>query len=572
RTAIRASLACVQCRSRHLKCDAISPVCSRCKQEGGQCTYMKSRRGARVRRSEPQPERVQTTSPPATAMPTAQAPQLSQLPPKQRDSAFSLPALVSDGSTNSSSSSSLGGDDHIHSSSLSSSQEPILDLYYTYFHTAHPIVLPLHFLRQKISEDVPGIKVLLSVMRFIGSLYAPKVCSEPLEEQLKISIAEVQPYTNGFEVQALVLYSIAVYWRNDLPRASELLDNATNKALSLGMNTQQFAFHQSGGDPVLAESWRRTWWQLYVTDLHIMGSNHATTFRTSQRDILANVDLPCEEAEYISGNIPPPKPTADYDNREFADEDIIFSSFGYLIGLCRSFDLILIGIPRNSEEIVKQMCTRLDASAAAWLSLLSKSKRKLFRVDGTVDELLFKANMLIQIYTIDAHRYLSTLTYCAIESVSSCAPPPPPERLAPVYYRDAHVHTAKIMRAIERLTEMLTLPGRIAVHTPFTICMIATATIAHLSACQNVLSSEDTKVARERIRVAMGALEVFAEVWPRGKKVVKEVKAVARELLSLAPLPTPATSSISNAQCLSAPYAPQIQSNSPALNPEPFPA
>ena len=138
-------------------------------------------------------------------------------------------------------------------------------------------------------------------------------------------------------------------------------------------------------------------------------------------------------------------------------------------------------------------------------------------------------------YTVDLHRYLSTLKYSAIENVSSCSPPPPPERLAPVYYSDAHIHTAKILRAIERMTDMLTLPCRMAVHTPFSICIIANITIAHLSACKYILKGEQLRVARERIRVAMGFLEIFSEMWPRGKRVVREVKTIAKELLSLGP-------------------------------------
>ncbi|EON62361.1 hypothetical protein W97_01583 [Coniosporium apollinis CBS 100218] len=385
-----------------------------------------------------------------------------------------------------------------------------------------------------MNGSIPGVKALVLVMQFIGSLYAPTVSTAPLEEQVEIALAEQQPFTCGFEVQALVLYSIAVYWYDNIQRAREILDMATSKALALGMNSGQFAAGNSQGDPVLAESWRRTWWQLYLADAHIASSNHATTFGTSQRNVLATVELPCEEANYNSGNIPHPKTLEDYDNREFAlDDDTDFSSFAYLIGLARSLDHTIIGIPRNSEENVHAICTNADASVAAWLSLLSKSKRKFFRDDRTLDELLFKANMLIQVYTVDIHRSLSTLAYSAIEAVSSCAPPPPPERLAPVYYSDAHIHTTKILRAIERMTDMLTLPTRIAVHSPFTICMIATMTIAHLSACKYVLKGEQLKIARERIRVAMGALEVFAEVWPRGKKVVREVKIVARELLSL---------------------------------------
>lgn len=140
-------------------------------------------------------------------------------------------------------------------------------------------------------------------------------------------------------------------------------------------------------------------------------------------------------------------------------------------------------------------------------------------------------------YTVDIHRYLSTLAYHPIESVSTCAPPPPPDRLGPIFSRDAHIHTAKILRAIERIADMLTLPIRLARHTPFNICMIATMTIAHLSACKHVFTGEQLKVARERIRVAMGALEVFAEIWPRAKKIVCEVKIVARTLLSLEPRP-----------------------------------
>jgi hypothetical protein len=39
------ALACIGCRSRHLKCDAVSPTCSRCYADGRQCFYLKSRRG-----------------------------------------------------------------------------------------------------------------------------------------------------------------------------------------------------------------------------------------------------------------------------------------------------------------------------------------------------------------------------------------------------------------------------------------------------------------------------------------------------------------------------------------------
>jgi hypothetical protein len=103
------------------------------------------------------------------------------------------------------------------------------------------------------------------------------------------------------------------------------------------------------------------------------------------------------------------------------------------------------------------------------------------------------------------------------------------------YYGEAHIHSAKILCAVEKMTNLLTLPTKLSLHTPFTIGMVATITIAHLSACKFVLDGKELLVARERIRVAMGALETFAKIWPRAKKVVSEVKTVARELLHLSP-------------------------------------
>src|SRR5689334_4782172 len=48
RATVRASLACVPCRSKHTKCDGGQPSCVRCELEGKACFYAKSRRGTRL--------------------------------------------------------------------------------------------------------------------------------------------------------------------------------------------------------------------------------------------------------------------------------------------------------------------------------------------------------------------------------------------------------------------------------------------------------------------------------------------------------------------------------------------
>jgi hypothetical protein len=138
-------------------------------------------------------------------------------------------------------------------------------------------------------------------MRFIGSLYSPIIPSGPLNDEVKRAIAQPQPWTSGYEVQALTLYSIAAFWCDEGLLAEEMLDMAANKALAIGMNLKHYATENSGGDIVLAESWRRTWWQIYITDMHITATSPETNLRVSQRHVIATVDLPCEEDEYSSG-------------------------------------------------------------------------------------------------------------------------------------------------------------------------------------------------------------------------------------------------------------------------------
>jgi Fungal specific transcription factor domain len=415
--------------------------------------------------------------------------------------------------------------------------DQLIKLYYECFHGAHPFVLPHNHFTSRRARQPESIKLLELIMCWIGSLYAPNISSEWHETQIRIELHNTSPQSaTAFRTQALLLYSIALYGNDQFERSGAILDSAICTALRMGMHRLDFAVHFGEGDPILEESWRRTWWKLYITDLHVAASLHLTTWRTSGIDI--TVELPCEEHEYESGRISTPGTLLEYDNREFAvntngDMTIGFSSFAQLIGLCRCFDMTLAeGLP-NDEDSIYRISRETDAAVAAWLLLLPRNQRELIHKDGKVDELMFQANMLMHTYVVDIHRPLSDLSYSAIESCSRCAPPAPPQRLSPARAQESQIHTMKILHAIEKLTDLLTLPTRFTRHTPFVICMIAVTTIAHLSACKYVLGGRDLKVARARVRTAMGALKAYEDIWPLGKRTYREVGIVAREILSL---------------------------------------
>lgn len=80
-------------------------------------------------------------------------------------------------------------------------------------------------------------------------------------------------------VQALLLYAIALHARYEPMEAMPAITKAANLAIELGMYQADFAATHGGGDPVYAESLRRTWWELYVTDGYLAALHRQTNFR-----------------------------------------------------------------------------------------------------------------------------------------------------------------------------------------------------------------------------------------------------------------------------------------------------
>ena len=313
-SSVRVSLACVHCRLRHIKCDATTPVCSRCKAKGEQCVYQKSRRGGRRIRKSRLSENIKQSFVPSA-------------PPLVNGS---LNGLIdeSSGTTNTTDSSPsrttsvtpaisgyvAGSGDSI---SIDSDQgisivnekmtcpkdvDDLLDSYYTHFHPAHPCVLPRSFLNQRLERDSISLKPLLLVMKYIGSLYTSSASSASLEAPVQEALAKDQitiDKLNGYHVQSLILYSIAVYWCGETDRGLNLLNEAILRAIDLGMHMQGFAIEYGCGDPVLEESWRRTWWLIYITDAHFAGSTHTYPFKLNT--VFISVDLPSEEESYLLG-------------------------------------------------------------------------------------------------------------------------------------------------------------------------------------------------------------------------------------------------------------------------------
>lgn len=309
-------LACTECRNRHMKCDAKTPVCSRCKSESRQCQYIQSRRGYRGPRKrralsglddgsesqttwESESREINTISfQPSDSAATWQSackhsamtitkPQAPQLLPLETTTPFSedvfdhtifqptidgfewplIGPISDDQSVNGCRILNSSQDPKFSSSSVNDIEDINfrngLNLYYLHFHDSHPILLPRKLLLKPLFEQYPSY--LKKIMQYIGFHYESKTSADLYQTTIDQEISNDNS-KSGYLVQALLLYAITLHARDKQKRAKQTMDNAVEMAIDLGMHLEQFATENGCGSRHLEECWRKTWWELYIVD------------------------------------------------------------------------------------------------------------------------------------------------------------------------------------------------------------------------------------------------------------------------------------------------------------------
>ncbi|UKZ50466.1 hypothetical protein TrVGV298_004729 [Trichoderma virens] len=371
-------------------------------------------------------------------------------------------------------------------------------------------------------------------MEYIGSFYQ----HTPMETKI-FPTDEVSIELDGFTVQNTLLRAMVKSMCDDKSGAEMLLAHAIQQATLIGMHEKNFADAVADDDSILSESWRRTWWMLYLTDANfsVTRRDFVPLITTSCHDI----DLPCEDELYERMDIP--RQTAkllDYRLREFALDDKSFSSFAYLIDATEIFIAALSASTQYQDIIQAEvLCGDLEARVISWFLLLPLSKRELPVAPGRMDQLMFQAHMMMYTSLAFIHRPLSNLRYDPAEGISTCGPPPPPLEQSSGYSRIAHgIHSEKLFQAIRKQTQcLILLPMRAAQLSPFVICMVACCTIAYLVASKFAFKAEEAEAARSRIRISLATLRMYEEIWPRAKKILMELKRIAQSILQPAIVP-----------------------------------
>lgn len=188
--------------------------------------------------------------------------------------------------------------------------DTLIASYYARFHGFHPFVLPRHaLLRLQHDQSYQScLPPLIASMRLIGYIYDAHRWSQPLQDAVDMSLAQSQGMADSsttssgaapFLVQGRLLYSIALFWYDHQPEMEAQMSAAAQLAIDLQMYTQEFATAHANGDAILAESWRRTWWTVYLLQGYYAGILGTMDFEFI--GVEPTADLPCEEEEYESG-------------------------------------------------------------------------------------------------------------------------------------------------------------------------------------------------------------------------------------------------------------------------------
>lgn len=136
-------------------------------------------------------------------------------------------------------------------------------------------------------------------IQYIGSFYVPTAPTAEYRDTLRQYVLQYTGPKDATLVQALLLLAVGLHIQNDDEDSARVLTPAVPLALELGLNHRDFAYLHGEGNTLLEESWRRTWWELFVVDGLMSGVNQK--YMMQLPGVKSTVPLPCEEAEYAPG-------------------------------------------------------------------------------------------------------------------------------------------------------------------------------------------------------------------------------------------------------------------------------
>ncbi|KAI1309744.1 hypothetical protein F5Y03DRAFT_392623 [Xylaria venustula] len=507
KASIRASLACVQCRSKHVKCDAKQPACGRCLLEDKPCYYTKSRRGIR----DPKKRSLISDNPPipstqhVNAAPKCTSKVLNFDISNTMPNGWSAPRRTDT-------------DGH----------ESLAGAFFDHFYPGHPILPPKKYFFRYVESDPDAYHFLLSVIDFCGALYTNDARTADLREVTFSAACGPLPFTVQ-SVQGLHLLAIFAFGESRFSHHISFGNRSWKMAMDLGMHRKAFADRIS--DLVWAESYRRTWWYIKFQGMIRRVNESEPVVETY--DVESDVDIPfSEEWEYQSGNIPPPISLLQYE-REIDLGRSEFPSLAFHIEMCRiqaDISFLCNEVSGEDEDNIEKI-NQADSKICDFLRRIPRWKMDVIDPDGRPDQVLFDAVAWAHISRIRL-RQSALRKGLNIREYFPIGPGRGPDRKGQAVKQFGWNPHPVDIQAANSVCDLFRYSFPVKSFRPLMIPGLLRVAIVYLDAC--VFLGLDSPVFRERINALIRILKIHGEIWPLSKTIAEDIQAVADEYLPAA--------------------------------------
>ncbi|KAJ5895505.1 hypothetical protein N7495_007196 [Penicillium taxi] len=529
-------LACTQCRLRHLRCDGTLPQCTRCLASNASCEYLKSRRGGKKKQKssgEFSRNLVQPSAPIKQPVTLGEPNGLGPIGAFRDDigsqgshSNSATPPVDDNNSEKHVSSPTLSGTlntswDQAYSDT--GSTEPTLaGLFYEHFHRAHPIL---------VSQDLYHTRqypaYLISIVNLIGSRFlAPDRAAASLPNLIQ-SIQSSQDGTVCL-VQARLLFSVFLCGEGEMELAKSIFVSARDLAIELQMYRYEIleTYFLPYGE-LERESFKRTWWELYVADGHMTAIWPELGFLTSTLD--CNVPIACDETP--DGSQHTARTPLDI---QFRPDIVLTEEDGARLPAwwfrIKAVSLLgkVISQARNQTDNAKAQ-SAMNA-LATWRLLLPEDKLTLMDPYGKVNELMFEAEVMVQFATILLHFSRSNLNQNVFISTTVHTIGPD----LPIRSCTKEVHGIKATEASKEISNLFSIYPSMAKCSPLMISCLSLCGMVQLATCYAHAPIRNClEIHRDRVSLLIGVLGSSGRVWQQAKNAQSVLKNAALETFKL---------------------------------------
>ncbi|KAJ5110080.1 hypothetical protein N7532_002725 [Penicillium argentinense] len=484
------SVACLNCRDKHLKCDGNPEGCGRCRDLALFCHFVPSRRG---RRGQP----------------------------------YKYPCIDGIDSTLDEGDSILNNAslNILTSTDLSPSYVPepqgppqmnkhLVKVFFEYFHPAHPILPPFDLW---IMSSPP--QYLINIVEFIGLHHispgqVPE-CSNDLWAAMDIAELALE------KAQAYLLLSILFHGRRVPEHAKECIGLAIQCSFRLGLHCRELSDTVEMQNPSRSESMRRTLWEIFIVDtiLAALQVGGALQFKME----IPDVSLPSEDECFLDGHSGLSSISAnDLPRRVLLDDDRI-SSLAYRVEATLILRQCFIACESHAPEGTLEV---LDSTISAWFHRWPSANSTILQPNGKVNQIDLQTAMIMHCACIYLH-FSKSFLVSLLPNTSELFCSRPPSISA--HSSKPQMHTAKIVNSAVELSKLASLSTCVTCHTPFFACTLVLSSIVQVAVLTAPVGLP-FGMHYSYLALNIGVLKSMGNIWGIAASSLTKLRAIAREV------------------------------------------